>query len=57
MILPPQLLAVVETAKQFIDNKEEIPDAVMAQLVKGRLMVIKAAEKEKELKRQVCIFH
>ena len=51
--LSPQFLAIVETAKLLIDNKEEIPDQLMAQLIKARLLLIKQIEKEKEQKRMV----
>lgn len=46
-------MAIIEQAKVFVENKEEIPDQLMAQLVKGRLMMIKQIEMEKEEKRKV----
>ena len=46
------MLVVIESAKQFIDNKEEIPDLLLVQLVKGKIMMIKAVEMEKSAKRQ-----
>lgn len=51
--IPNQLIAIIEQAKVFVENKEEIPDQLMAQLVKGRLMMIKQIEMEKEEKRKV----
>jgi hypothetical protein len=51
--LSPQFLAIIETAKTFIDNKEEIPDLLLAQLIKAKLLLIKQIEKEKEQKRIV----
>ena len=51
--LSPQFLAIIEAAKLLIDNKEEIPDQLMAQLIKARLLLIKQIEKEKEQKRMV----
>ncbi len=45
------MLVVIENAKQFIDNKEEIPDQILVQLIKGKIMMIKAVEMEKSAKR------
>jgi len=53
--LPAQFLAIVDLAKQHLDNKEEIPDPLMAQLIKARLITLKAVEKEKEIARLVNI--
>ncbi len=46
------MLSVIESAKQFVENKEEIPDQMLAQLIKGKLMMIKVVEMEKNNKRQ-----
>lgn len=46
--LPPSLISTIEACKPFIESKEEIPDNIMAQLIKGKLAHIKAIEKEKE---------
>ncbi len=46
----------METAKQHLDNKEEIPDNLMAQMIKSKLLYIKTIEKEKELARTVWGF-
>lgn len=46
----------METARQFLDNKEEIPDNVMCQLIKGKLVHVKQVEKDKELARIVRYF-
>lgn len=51
MPLPQGLLGTIESCKQFVDSKEEIPDNLMAQLIKGKLMHIKAVEREKEIAR------
>ena len=51
--LPSQFLAVIDQAKQLIDNKEEIPDQLMTQLIKAKLIQIKNVEKDKEIARQV----
>jgi hypothetical protein len=53
--LPAQFLAIIDLAKQHLDNKEEIPDPLMAQLIKARLITLKAVEKEKEIARLVNI--
>ena len=55
MPLPAQFLAIIDLAKQHLDNKEEIPDPLMAQLIKARLITLKAVEKEKEIARLVNI--
>ena len=44
---------MIENAKLFIDNREEIPDPMLAQLIKGKIMMIKTVETEKNAKRQV----
>ncbi|CAF0878303.1 unnamed protein product [Brachionus calyciflorus] len=49
--LPPVLITTLETARQFIDNKEEIPDSLLCQILKGKLIHIKMIEKEKEVSR------
>lgn len=49
--MPPILLTALESCKQYMETKEEIPDNLMAQLIKGKLIHIKAIEKEKELAR------
>jgi hypothetical protein len=53
--LPTQLISTMESCKQYIDNKEEIPDNLMAQLIKGKLLHIKSVEKEKEIARAVIL--
>jgi hypothetical protein len=47
------VLAIIEQAKLFVENKEEIPEQLMAQLIKGRIMLIKQVEMEKDEKRRV----
>ena len=49
--LPHALLATIEACKPHLENKEEIPDNLMAQLIKGKLIHMKAVEKEKEISR------
>lgn len=49
------LTTTFESCKPFIEAKEEIPDHLMVQLIKGKLLHIKAIEKEKEISR-VCNF-
>lgn len=46
----------MDSARQNLDNKEEISDSLMAQLIKGKLIHIKAVEKEKEAIRIVNLF-
>jgi hypothetical protein len=52
----PQYQAILDQIRPLLDNKEEIPDNLMAPLVKGRLMQLKAIEKEKEAARLVNYF-
>ena len=49
--LPSGLLAALEQAKIILDNKEEISDSLLCQILKGKLIHIKTIEKEKELMR------
>jgi len=51
--IPQPFLAVMESAKSLMDNKEEIPDHLMAQLIKAKLLYTKACEKEKEIQKAV----
>ena len=51
----PTFQAILDQIKPLIDNKEEIPDNLMAPLLKGRLLQIKAVEKEKEAARIVTL--
>lgn len=53
--LPSQFIAVIDLAKQHLDNKEEIPDPLMTQLIKAKLLYIKHIEKEREIARIVSI--
>jgi hypothetical protein len=55
--IPQPFIAVMESAKSILDNKEEIPDPLMAQLIKAKLLHIKAFEKEKEIQRAVSFHH
>ena len=52
----PAYQAILDQVKPLIDNKEDIPDNLMAPLLKGRLMQLKAIEKEKEAARLVRFF-
>jgi hypothetical protein len=52
-VILPQYQAILDQVRPLLDNKEEIPDNLMAPLVKGRLMQIKVIEKEKEAARLV----
>ena len=47
----------MDSAKSIMDNKEEIPDHLMAQLIKAKLLHIKACEKEKEIQRAVSLIN
>lgn len=49
--LPSSLMSTIESCKPFIENKEEIPDQLIIPLIKGKIMHIKAIEKEKEANR------
>jgi hypothetical protein len=51
--VPGPLLALMETAKPHIDNKEDLPEKLLAQILKGKLLHIRAYEKEKEVFRAV----
>lgn len=51
--LSPSYLNALESARKYLDNKEEVPSNVIAQLIKGKLIHIKAVEKEKEILRAV----
>lgn len=51
--LPQAFTTLLESVKPYIDNKEEIPDNIMAQLIKGKLIHIKQVEREKEIARMV----
>ena len=53
--IAPQLQAILDQVRPLLDNKEEIPDNLMAPLLKGRLMQIKATEKDKEAARIVIL--
>ena len=52
-VILPQYQAILDQIRPLLDNKEEIPDNLMAPLVKGRLMQMKVIEKEKEAARLV----
>lgn len=49
--LPPALISALEQAKICLDNKEEISDNLLCQILKGKLIHIKTIEKEKEIMR------
>ena len=51
------LISTFESCKPFIESKEEIPDHLMVQLIKGKLFHIKAIEKEKEISRVCYLFY
>ncbi len=51
MPIPQPFMNAMETAKQHLDNKEEIPANLTAQLIKSKLLYLKAVEKEKEAAR------
>ncbi|RNA34736.1 sperm-associated antigen 17, partial [Brachionus plicatilis] len=49
--LPPALISALEQAKASIDNKEELSESLLCQILKGKLIHIKTIEKEKEVMR------
>ena len=51
--LPSAFIGCMELARPYLESKEEIPDDLMAQLIKGKLIHIKGVEIEKELQRIV----
>jgi 5'(3')-deoxyribonucleotidase len=53
--LSSNFVAALESAKKYLDNKEEISGNTLAQLIKGKLIHIKEVEKEKEIFRAVNI--
>lgn len=55
--VPAALLTLLETAKPYLDNKEEIPENLLAQILKGKLLHIRAFEKEKAIFRAVRSRH
>lgn len=46
--MTPGLLGQIEAAKLFIDNKEEIPENVLAKILKAKLLHIRTVEIEKK---------
>lgn len=48
---PSTLFNIFELCKPYIEAKEELPDHLIIQLVKGKLMHIKSIEHEKKIRR------
>jgi hypothetical protein len=51
--MTPGLLAQIEGAKPFVDNKEEIPDNVLIKILKSKLLHIRSVEMDKKANQLV----
>lgn len=51
--MTPGILAQMEAAKPFLDNKEEIPDNVLIKILKSRLIHIRTVQMEKKSQEPV----
>ena len=55
--MTPGLLTQIESAKQYLDNKEEIPDSVLIKILKSKLLHIRSVQMEKKANEPVNIVY
>ena len=53
--MTPGLLTQIESAKQYLDNKEEIPDSVLIKILKSKLLHIRSVQMEKKAKYSLLL--
>lgn len=51
--MTPGLLAQIEQAKPFVDNKEEIPDNILIKVLKSKLLHIRTFKMEEKANQAV----